>query len=187
MIQRGKDGVRQFEFWKRIILKEEKVWRNIFHLLCEEEPVWPECAIFCTLGNHLKLVATITLRKSHTLLAIFVKVSKLFIFLEESFLGNFYRHLAILIWSHWEEPSSSSPSNLLCRFSLLPHLPFQNRTKLSVNIFEAAKIRIEIELLCRDIKIIRQDQNRKTISSKREYEKPTSVTRLGHFWNVFVT
>ena len=32
---------------------------------------------------------------------IFVKVSKSIIFLVKSFLGNFYRHLAIFIWSHW--------------------------------------------------------------------------------------
>ena len=28
-------------------------------------------------------------------------VSKSIIFLVKSFLGNFYRHLAIFIWSHW--------------------------------------------------------------------------------------
>ena len=33
--------------------------------------------------------------------AIFVKVSKSFIFLVKSFLGNFYRHLATFYWSHW--------------------------------------------------------------------------------------
>ena len=32
----------------------------------------------------------------------FVKVSKSFIFLVKSFLGNFYRHLAIFIWSQCE-------------------------------------------------------------------------------------
>ena len=32
---------------------------------------------------------------------IFVKVSKSFIFLVKSFLGNFLRHLANFIWSHW--------------------------------------------------------------------------------------
>ena len=33
--------------------------------------------------------------------ASFVKVSKSFIFLVNSLLGNFYRHLAIFFWSHW--------------------------------------------------------------------------------------
>ena len=33
--------------------------------------------------------------------AIFVNLSKSFILLEKSFLGNFYRHLAIFYWSHW--------------------------------------------------------------------------------------
>ena len=36
-------------------------------------------------------------------LAFFVKVSKSIIFLVKSFLGNFYRHLAIFIWSQWIE------------------------------------------------------------------------------------
>ena len=33
--------------------------------------------------------------------AIFVKVLKSIIFLVKSFLGNFYRNLAIFFWSHW--------------------------------------------------------------------------------------
>ena len=32
---------------------------------------------------------------------IFVKVSKSIIFLVKSFLGNFFRHLAVFFWSHW--------------------------------------------------------------------------------------
>ena len=56
---------------------------------------------FCTLGDFLKRLATINLPKSHTFLGNFVKVSKSFIFLVKSFLGNFYRHLAIFFWSHW--------------------------------------------------------------------------------------
>ena len=46
------------------------------------------------------LWATINLPKSPTFLANFVKVSKSFIFLVKSFLGNFYRHLAIFFWSN---------------------------------------------------------------------------------------
>ena len=52
--------------------------------------MWPDWAIYCTWGNFLKPVASI-----------FVKVSKSFIFLVKSFLGNFYRRLATLNWSHW--------------------------------------------------------------------------------------
>ena len=46
-------------------------------------------------GQLLKPLATIYLPKSPTFLGIFVKVLKHFIFLMKSFLGNFYRHLAI--------------------------------------------------------------------------------------------
>ena len=48
-------------------------------------PVWPDWAIYWTLGNFLKPLATINLPKSPS-----VKVSKSFIFLVKSFLVNFY-------------------------------------------------------------------------------------------------
>ena len=65
------------------------------------QSVWPDWAIYCNLGNFSKPVATIILPKSHTFWAIFGKVSKSFISLVKSFLGNFYRHLATFIWSSW--------------------------------------------------------------------------------------
>ena len=46
-------------------------------------------------GNFLKPLAAINLPKSPTFLGNFVKVSKSIIFQVKSFLGNFYRHLAI--------------------------------------------------------------------------------------------
>ena len=33
------------------------------------------------------------------------KVSKSIIFLVKSFMGKFYRHLAIFFWSHWQVPT----------------------------------------------------------------------------------
>ena len=59
-------------------------------------PVWPDWAIYYTLGNFSKLVATISLPKSPTFQEIFCKS---FIFLVKSLLDNFYRHLATLYWS----------------------------------------------------------------------------------------
>ena len=44
--------------------------------------------------------------------AIFVKVSKSLIFLMKSFLGNFYRHLALFIWSRWSRASIRSIDRL---------------------------------------------------------------------------
>ena len=66
--------------------------------------VWPDWAIYYNLANFSKPVATMILPKLPTLYSIFVKVLKSFIFLVKSFLGNFYRHLAIFYWSHWFEP-----------------------------------------------------------------------------------
>ena len=50
--------------------------------------VWPNWAIYCTLGNF-------SLPGQQLYCPIFVKVLKSIIFLLKSFLGDFYRHLAI--------------------------------------------------------------------------------------------
>ena len=65
--------------------------------------------VFCTLGNFLKPLADIKLPKSPTFLGNFCKGVK-------SFLGNFYRHLAIFFWSH---SLSMSFSLYLLPFSIL--------------------------------------------------------------------
>ena len=57
-------------------------------------------AIYWTLGRFFKPLAKINLPKSPTFLANFCKGVKIIHFLVKSFLGNFYRHLAIFIWSH---------------------------------------------------------------------------------------
>ena len=65
------------------------------------EAVWPDWAIYWTLGNFSKSVATINLT---TFLGNFCKGIKIFNFSGEIILGNFYRHLATFYWSHcWEE------------------------------------------------------------------------------------
>ena len=63
--------------------------------------VWPDWAIFCTLGYFLKPLASINLPKSPTFLGIFCKGVYYLSFSGEIILGNFYRHLAIFIWSDW--------------------------------------------------------------------------------------
>ena len=68
------------------------------------------------------LLATINLPKSLTFLRIFfVKVSKSIIYLLKSFLGKFYRHLAIFFWSHWSYCSlrASQENNFEFFFILL--------------------------------------------------------------------
>ena len=59
------------------------------------------------LGNFSKPVGTIILPKLTKILAIFVKVSKSLIFLVQSFLGNFFRHLVTFYWSPSSEHNSS--------------------------------------------------------------------------------
>ena len=65
-------------------------------------PVWPDWAIYWTLGNFLKPLAKINLPKSLKFLGNFCIA---IIFLVKSFLGNFYRHLAIFYWSHCSYPT----------------------------------------------------------------------------------
>ena len=67
----------------------------------EFSTVWPDWAIYWTLGNFLKPLATITWSKSPTFLGNFCKGVKIYHFSSELILGNFYRHLAIFFWSHW--------------------------------------------------------------------------------------
>ena len=52
------------------------------------------------LGNFSNPVATIILPKLHPVVGNFVKVSKTFVFLVQSLLGNFYSNLATFYWSH---------------------------------------------------------------------------------------
>ena len=68
--------------------------------LCHSLSVWPDWAIYLTLGNFLKPLATINLSKSPTFLGNFCMCLKIYYFSSESILGNFYRHLAIFFWSH---------------------------------------------------------------------------------------
>ena len=63
--------------------------------------VWLDWAIYCTLGNCLQPIATIFLTKLPTFLAIFLKVSKSFLFRVKSFFGNFDRRLATFTGHTW--------------------------------------------------------------------------------------
>ena len=64
--------------------------------------VWPDLAIYWTLDNFLKSLATIDLPKSPTFLGNFCKVVKIYQLFSEIILGNFYRHLTIFFESHWK-------------------------------------------------------------------------------------
>ena len=57
--------------------------------------VWPDWAIYWTLGNFLNPLAAINLSKSPTFLDNFWKGVKIYHFSSEIILGQIYRHLAI--------------------------------------------------------------------------------------------
>ena len=54
----------------------------------QQQPVWPDWAIYCTLGNFLKPLATIILPKSSTLLGNFCKGVKIFHIFSEIIFGQ---------------------------------------------------------------------------------------------------
>ena len=62
------------------------------------QEVWPDMAIYWTLDNFLKPLATINLP---TFLGNFCKGVKIFNFSCEIIFGQFFIHLAIFFWSHW--------------------------------------------------------------------------------------
>ena len=63
-------------------------------------PVWPEWAIYWTLGNFSKPLATINLPKHLTFLGNFCKGVKIIHFTSEIIFGQLYRHLATFYWPH---------------------------------------------------------------------------------------
>ena len=69
------------------------------------QAVWPDWAIYWTLGNFSKPLATIIMPNSSTFLGYFCKGVKIVNFSSEIILGNFYRHLANFYWSHWPHRS----------------------------------------------------------------------------------
>ena len=65
------------------------VWQT-----CLWQPVWPDWAIYCTLGNFSKPVVIIILPNQGV---------KIFHFSNGFIFGNFYRHLTTFYWSHgWQ-------------------------------------------------------------------------------------
>ena len=76
--------------------------------------VWPDWAIYWSLGNFLKPLSTINLPKYHTFLGNFCKGVKIYHFSSEIHLGNFYRHLAMFFWSHWHR-YTYVPRDIICK------------------------------------------------------------------------
>ena len=63
------------------------------------DTVWPDWAIYWTLGKFLKPLAPINLPKSPTFLGIFGKGGKIYRFSSVIIFGQLFRHLAIFFWS----------------------------------------------------------------------------------------
>ena len=77
-----------------------------------EHPVWPDWAIYCTLGNFSKPVATIILPKSPTFLGNFCKVFEIFQVASEVIFGQLLQTFGIfLMVTLWTSPSRVSSSS----------------------------------------------------------------------------
>ena len=64
--------------------------------------VWPDWAIYWTLGNFSKPLATINLPKSLTFFGNFCKDVKILNFSNEIIFGQLFGHLATFYLSHWQ-------------------------------------------------------------------------------------
>ena len=114
---------------------------------------------FCTLGNFLQPFATMNLPKSPTFLGNFSKGAKIIHFSNEIIFGNFYRHLAIFIWSRCSLPTMQHHQKVNNRHSL--HLS-QNNQK-----FEGSNLSLSFT---------------QRVFPLHRYIFWPSVTRLGDFW-----
>ena len=106
-------------------------------LLSIRRSVWPDWAIYSTLGNFFKPLATINLPQSSPFLGNYFKGVKSFIFLVKPFLGNFYKHLAIFIWSHcrrWRLVSAKMVSCWKCHEQLYKCHANKNYSWVMLNI-----------------------------------------------------
>ena len=63
--------------------------------------MWPDWAIYWTLGNFAKPLTAINLHKSSVFLGNFCKGVKIFNFSSGIIFGQLYRHLVTFYWSHW--------------------------------------------------------------------------------------
>ena len=110
---RTKSSIHEkYEKWAKIpeMLTRSKL-SSVVKIKLTEDAVWADWAIYCTLGNFSKPVATIFLLRSPTFFGnFFVKGVKIFRFSSEIILGNFYRHLTIFYWSRWSEESTNDKS-----------------------------------------------------------------------------
>ena len=94
------------------------IFAPVWYFVSSWWAVWPDWAIYWTLGSFLKPLATIDLPQSPPFLGnFFVKVSKSIIFLVTSLLGNFYRYLAIFSGHTVDESRHSAKKlgNLFCQ------------------------------------------------------------------------
>ena len=83
------------------LVSEKRYMVRFYSNVSKMLAVWPDWAIYWTLGYFLKPLPTINLSKSPTFLGNFCKGVKIFHFSIEIILGNFCRLLAIFFWSHW--------------------------------------------------------------------------------------
>ena len=75
-------------FFAQIVSERFDVTEPVLQMFRQIYPVWPDCVIYCTLGNFSKHVATINLPKLPSLLSNFCKGIKIFHFSSEIIFGQ---------------------------------------------------------------------------------------------------
>ena len=86
--------------WDWPIFETHLWWEWLSNLRRRYLPVWPDWAIYWTLGNFLKPLATINLPKSPTFLGKFWKGVKIFHISSEITFGQLLQTFGDFFWSH---------------------------------------------------------------------------------------
>ena len=111
---RTKSSIHEkYEKWAKIpeMLTRSKL-SSVVKIKLTEDAVWADWAIYCTLGNFSKPVATIILSKWPTFLGNFWKGVKIFHFSSEIILGNFHWCIWRLFTGHTECNAPKVPTYL---------------------------------------------------------------------------
>ena len=111
------------------------------------QPVWPDWAIYWTLGNFLKPLATINLPKSPTFFGNFCKGVKIYHFSSEIVFGQLLKTFGDFFWSHWwHHPENELKPNAIVtnNYHIMLKSWFQFETiHPRVSDFESVKTKIK--------------------------------------------
>ena len=187
----------QADKWPQDGSKNLQLLRNAFYH-GGSRSVWPDWAIYWTLGNFLKPLATVELSQSHTFLDNFCKYVKIYHFSSEIIFGQFLYTFGDFFSGHTDSRSlvwwslefrtlcivsgkiTSSDKSWNCSSRKI--FSFLKSTKNCQKETSPAKMGLTEDILAlRDE--FKTDQGLEKLRSLIENEEPNKVTKVANFWS----